>query len=236
VMNIGRGFRAPNIFDLGVFGPRPGNRFSSPNPDLTPEYVTSFDAGVKFGGERLSGEVIAFRMNYRDKITAVLTGNTVGGALEVQNRNVARLQLWGVEAGARYHLSSPDLELYATATWTRGEEDIDTGGTMPADRIPPLYGKVGARWQVRDSIGLETYVFYAGEQDRLSSRDRIDPRVNPNGTGGWGTVNARVSWKASDRLQLSLRAENLGDKHYREHGSGLDEPGRNIILTADYGF
>jgi hemoglobin/transferrin/lactoferrin receptor protein len=236
VMNIGRGFRAPNIFDLGVFGPRPGNRFSSPNPNLTPEYVTSFDAGVKFGGERLSGEVIAFRMNYRDKITAVLTGNTVGGALEVQNRNVARLQLWGVEAGARYHLPSPDLELYATATWTRGEEDIDTGGTMPADRIPPLYGKIGARWQVRDSVGLETYVLYASEQDRLSSRDRIDPRVNPNGTGGWGTVNARVSWKASDRLQLSLRAENLGDKHYREHGSGLDEPGRNIILTADYGF
>ncbi len=236
VMNIGRGFRAPNIFDLGVFGPRPGNRFSSPNPDLAPEYVTSIDAGVKFGGERLSGEVIAFRMNYRDKITSVLTGNTVGTALEVQNRNVARLQLWGVEAGARYRLPSPELELYATATWTRGEEDVDTGGSMPADRIPPLYGKVGARWQVRESLGVETYVLYASEQDRLSSRDRVDPRINPGGTGGWGTVNARVSWKASDRFQLALRAENLGDKYYREHGSGLDEPGRNFILTADYSF
>lgn len=235
VANLGRGFRAPNIFDLGVFGVRPGNRFSTPNPDLKPEYVTSLDGGVKFGGERLSGEVIAFRSSYRDKITSVLTGNVIGGALEVQNRNVAQLDLWGIEAGARYRMPSPDLELYATATFTRGEEDTDTG-TMPADRIPPLYGKLGARWQVRESLGVEAYGLYATRQDRLSSRDLIDPRVNPQGTAGWATLNARVSWRASEHFDLSLRAENLGDKHYREHGSGLDEPGRNFILTADYSF
>lgn len=235
VMNLGRGFRAPNIFDLGVFGARPGNRFSSPNPDLKPEYVTSIDAGVKFGGERLSGEVIAFRSNYRDKITSVLTGNTVGTALEVQNRNVARIDLWGIEAGARYRLPSPDLELYATATWTRGDEDTDTG-TMPADRIPPLFGKIGARWKISDAFEWETYGYYAGEQDRLSSRDLIDPRINPNGTGGWATLNTRIAWRAAERFDLALRIENIGDKHYREHGSGLDEPGRNIILTTDYRF
>jgi hemoglobin/transferrin/lactoferrin receptor protein len=235
VANLGRGFRAPNIFDLGIFGPRPGNRFSSPNPGLKPESVTSIDAGLKFGGERFSGEFIAFRSNYRDKITSVLTGNIIDGALEVQNRNVTRLDLWGIEAGARYRMPSPDVELYATATYTRGDEETDTG-TMPADRIPPLFGKLGARWQVRETLGVEAYGLYAAGQDRLSARDRVDPRVNPNGTAGWGTLNARVSWRASPALDLSLRAENLGDKHYREHGSGLDEPGRNFILTADYRF
>ncbi len=235
VANLGRGFRAPNIFDLGVFGPRPGNRFSAPNPDLSPEYVTSIDAGLKFGGAFFSGELIAFRSSYRDKITSVLTGNVVDGALEVQNRNVARLDLWGIEAGARYHFASPDLELYATATHTRGDEDTATG-TMPADRIPPLYGKLGARWQWRETVGFEAYGFYASRQDRLSERDLVDPRINPAGTAGWGTLNARVSWRASDRLDLALRAENLADKHYREHGSGLDEPGRNFIFSADYRF
>lgn len=235
VANLGRGFRAPNIFDLGVFGVRPGNRFSTPNPNLKPESVVSLDGGVKFGGERFSGELIAFRSNYRDKITSVLTGNLIGGALEVQNRNVAQLDLWGIEAGARYRMPSPDMELYATATYTRGEEDTDTG-TMPADRIPPLYGKLGARWQIREALGVEAYGLYAARQDRLSARDLVDPRVNPQGTAGWATLNARVSWRASERFNLSLRAENLGDKHYREHGSGLDEPGRNFILTADYSF
>lgn len=235
VANVGRGFRAPNIFDLGIFGPRPGNRYSTPNPNLKPEYVTSFDAGVKFGGERVSGELIAFRSSYRDKITSVLTGNLVGSAQEVQNRNVAQLDLWGIEAGARYRMSSPDLELYATATFTRGDEDTATG-SMPADRIPPLFGKLGARWQVRDALGLEAYSVYATGQDRLSSRDRIDPRINPAGTAGWATLNAHVAWRVSDRLDLSLRVENLSDKHYREHGSGLDEPGRNYILIADYRY
>jgi outer membrane receptor protein involved in Fe transport len=165
----------------------------------------------------------------------VLTGNIIDGAREVQNRNVTRLDLWGIEAGARYRMPSPDVELYATATYTRGDEETDTG-TMPADRIPPLFGKLGARWQVRETLGVEAYGLYAAGQDRLSARDRVDPRVNPNGTAGWGTLNARVSWRASPALDLSLRAENLGDKHYREHGSGLDEPGRNFILTADYRF
>ncbi len=235
VTNIGRGFRAPNIFDLGIFGPRPGNRYSTPNPNLKPEYVTSIDAGLKFGGAHYSGELIAFRSNYRDKITSVLTGNTVEGALEVQNRNVARLDLWGIEAGARYRMPSPDVELYATATYTRGDEDTDTG-TMPADRIPPLFGKLGARWQLRESLGLEAYGFYASSQARLSDRDRIDPRINPDGTAGWATLNARVSWRVNRAFELAVRMENLADKQYREHGSGLDEPGRNVILTADYRF
>lgn len=235
VANVGRGFRAPNIFDLGIFGPRPGNRYSTPNPNLKPEYVASIDAGLKFGGARFSGEFIAFRFNYRDKITSVLTGNVVGTAREVQNRNVARLDLWGIEAGARYRMPSPDVELYATATYTRGDEDTDTG-TMPADRVPPLFGKLGARWQLRESLGLEAYGFYASSQSRLSDRDRIDPRINPDGTAGWATLNARVSWRINPAFELAVRAENLADKQHREHGSGLDEPGRNVILTADYHF
>ena len=235
VANLGRGFRAPNVFDLGVFGPRPGNRYSVPNPDLSPERVTTLDAGLKFGGERLSAELIAYRSWYRDKITSVLTGDTVGSALVVQNRNVTALDLWGVEAGVRAWLPAPRVTLHATATWTRGDEDTATG-TMPADRIPPLFGKLSAAWQATDRVELEAYVFYATRQGRLSSRDAIDPRINPRGTAGWGTFNVRVAWRATDALAFALRAENLADKNYREHGSGLDEPGRNAILTLDYRF
>ena len=236
VSNLGRGFRAPNIFDLGVFGPRPGNRFSVPNPNLAPETVISFDAGFKFGSEQLVGEVIAFRSRYRDKITSVLTGEeTADGELVVQNRNVTELNLWGVEAGARYYLAQPQLELYATATYTRGDEQLEAD-EYPADRIPPLFGKAGALWHARESLSLEAYTLYATKQDRLSPRDAIDPRINPNGTAGWVTLNARVGWKASQHFDLALRMENLADKRYREHGTGLDEPGRNLIFSADYHF
>lgn len=245
IANLGRGFRAPNIFDLGMFGERPGGRFSVANPDLGAETVTTVDAGFKFGGVRFAGEFIAYRSRYRDKIDSVLTGEGVTadgtpcapdstGCLDVvQNRNVDTVDLWGVEAGARYRPARSGVELYATATWTRGETSTETGDE-PADRIPPLFGKLGALWRAYAQLDLEAYVLYAGRQDRLSAGDRSDPRIDPDGTPGWATLNARAGWHASERLDLAVRIENLADRRYREHGTGLDEPGRNFILTADY--
>jgi len=232
VLNLGRGFRPPNVFDLGVFGPRPGNRFSTPNPALKPERVHSVDGGLKWGGERVSGELIAFQSDYRDKISAVLTGQRIGSLLEVQNRNVAQLRLRGLEAGLRYRLPATAIELQASATWTRGEEQTGAG-SMPADRIPPLFGKLGLRWQPRAGLDTEFYLLYAGAQKRLSSRDLVDPRLNPQGTAGWVTGNLRLGWRPAASWGVALRVENLADRHYREHGSGLDEPGRNAMLTLD---
>jgi len=151
----------------------------------------------------------------------------------VQNQNVDAVNLWGVEAGARYHLAQPQLQLYATATWMRGEIEADN---EPSDRIPPLFGKLGALWQANEALSLEGYTLYAAGQDRLSASDRSDPRINPNGTAGWATLNARIGWRVNAHFDLALRGENLADKRYREHGTGLDEPGRNFLLTADYRF
>lgn len=235
VANLGRGFRPPNVFDLGTFGDRPGNRFNIPNPELAPERVATIDAGIKFAGRRWQGEAIAFRSRYRDKITPVLTGETTDtGRAIVQSRNATRLDLWGIETGVRAHLRD-DLELYASATATRGDEQLE-GDEYPADRIPPLFGKAGAVWHPRPKLSLEGYVFYAAKQDRLSPRDRIDPRMDPNGTSGWSTLNARFAYRVRDDLDLSLRLDNLGDHAYREHGSGLDEPGFNAILGVDWRF
>jgi outer membrane receptor protein involved in Fe transport len=62
------------------------------------------------------------------------------------------------------------------------------------------------------------------------------PRIDPDGTAGYGTLNARVAWAATPALDLALRLENLADKRYRDHGSGLDDPGRNLIATLDWRF
>ena len=69
---------------------------------------------------------------------------------------------------------------------------------------------------------------FASQQDRLSPRDVLDPRINPDGTPGWATINLLFSWQASARTELGFRLENLADKDYREHGSGINAPGRNL--------
>jgi TonB-dependent heme/hemoglobin receptor len=235
VGNAGRGFRAPNIFDLGTFGDRPSNRFNIPNPDLEPESVNTVDFGLKYLDAAWQWEAMVFRSNYRDKITSVLTGEfTDTGRAIVQSQNATRLVLWGVESGLRY-APNEDWNLYATATYTRGDEEFE-GDEYPADRIPPLFGKLGARWNFAERWDAEAYLLYATRQDRLSPRDAVDARINPDGSAGWITGNARLGWRASDALTVQLQLENIADKRYREHGSGLDQPGRNASLALDWRF
>jgi len=60
--NLGFGFRAPNVFDLGTLGERPGNRFNIPNPDLVSERITQFD--LVFDIAPITGISISYFLHY----------------------------------------------------------------------------------------------------------------------------------------------------------------------------
>ena len=227
VANVGRAFRAPNVFDLGAFGPRPGNRFNLPNPDLGPETAVSADLGLKLSRDALDAEAFVFATRYRDKISSVLTGDTTPqGQAIVQSRNVTELDLHGLETAVDWRLSEA-WRLQASASWTRGEEQAGAD-TYPADRIPPVYGRAELGWRPDGFVSWRAWTDFAGRQDRLSPRDATDPRINPAGTAGWATLNLGMDWQALPGLELRLEVRNLFDRRYREHGSGLDAPGRGI--------
>jgi outer membrane receptor protein involved in Fe transport len=235
VGNVGRGFRPPNIFDLGTLGSRPGNRFNVPNPELEPESVWSYDLGLKTSTARWQAETYLWYADYRDKISSRFTGEvTPGGRFVVQSDNLNEATLYGVEAGVRY-LGTHRIEYYAVLNYTRGEES-DGELTVPADRVPPLNGRLGLVYLPREGIRIEPYLDYADRQDRLSPRDEDDPRINPLGTAGWGTLNLLVSWQVSGNMMLGLRLQNLADRNYREHGSGIEAPGRNLGFWMDVNF
>jgi outer membrane receptor protein involved in Fe transport len=236
VANLGRGFRPPNIFDLATLGPRPGNRFNVANTELDPETVWSYDFGFKTETENLEMEVFAFYLDYSDKITSVFTGEvTEDGRDIVRSENRNSVEIYGLEAGL-YWAAMDNLSIFAVINYTRGEEQGDIGPTLPADRIPPLNGKLGLEYFFRGDWRIEPYLLFSSSQDRLSPRDVRDPRINPTGTAGWGTLNVLLDWQATPSLQLGLRLENLTDKAYREHASGIDAPGRNAGLWMSYSF
>ncbi|MEE4218006.1 MAG: TonB-dependent receptor [Xanthomonadales bacterium] len=231
--NIGRGFRPPNIFDLGTLGSRPGNRFNIPNPNLEPESVWSYDLGSKMSSTHWEVEAFAWYSDYRDKISSRFTGDvTPQGRQVVQSDNLSEASLYGLESGLRY-IHNDDWEIYAVVNYTRGDETEENGISTPADRVPPLNGRLGLVWRPGEKLRFEPYLDFASRQDRLSPRDAGDPRINPQGTAGFGTLNLLFSWQASARIAAGLRLQNLGDNDYREHGSGIDAPGRNIGLWLD---
>jgi len=235
VGNAGRGFRPPNIFDLGTLGNRPGNRFNIANPELRPESVLSYDLGVKTQSATLQTELFVFALQYRNKISSVATGEiTESGRIIVRSENLAEAKFYGIEAGFRWS-SDSGAELYGSLNYTHGEETAN-GDSSPADRIPPLNGKLGLIISANERLKMDAYILFSGSQDRLSQRDVADPRINPLGSPGWLTVNLQLAWEINPRAQAGIRLENLADRHYREHGSGIDAPGKNIGAWAAINF
>ncbi len=232
IANLAHGFRAPNIFDMGTLGERPGNRFNIPNPALDSEQVTQFDAGIRGHTDRLSTELIVYWLHYRDRITSVLTGAvTPDGRDIVQSQNLTEADIWGIEAAGSFALK-PNLRLDTIVNFTRGEESV-SDGTVPADRIPPLNGRVGLRYEPNQLLTIEPYIVFADSQTRLSPRDIRDVRIDPTGTSGWLTANVRASWQPDERWRVTASLENLFDEQYRHHGSGIDAIGRNFAISFE---
>jgi len=236
VGNAGRGFRPPNIFDLGTLGARAGNRFNVPNAELQPETVWTYDLGIKLSNTRWQAEVFAWYSDYQDKIGSRFTGEvTPEGRLVVQGDNLNEARLYGLESGLRY-LADDRIEFYGVLNYSWGEETAADGVTVDGDRIPPLNARLGLVWEPTERWRVEPYFDFAGRQDRLSPRDLEDPRIDPTGTDGWGTINVLASWEANEQATLGLKLENIGDNTYREHGSGIDAPGRNLGLWVNLLF
>ncbi len=231
--NLGQGFRPPNIFDLGTLGPRPGNRFNVANPGLGPERLLSLDVGLKWANERWEGEWVAFGADYRDKITSVPTGAfTPDGREVIQSQNVAALKLGGMEFGVRY-FGAADWEISAALNHLRGTETGADGVRTAADRIPPLNGRLDFTRRLGERWSGSLRADFARQQARLSPRDAADPRIDPDGTAGWATLSLALDWRPAPRWRLRFGLDNVFDRAYREHGSGIDGRGRSLVLTAD---
>lgn len=234
-INLGRGFRPPNIFDLGQVGERPGNRFNIVNTDVKPETVHTLDFGWKHFGSAWFVDFAIFYSQYKDKIASVETGGlSESGQIIVQSKNINDVVLYGFESAISYDFEN-DSEFKAVINYTWGEENSLTLSES-ADRIPPLNGFIGYDYKINNKWNVNPKIIYASTQDRLSSRDRRDPRINPNGTGGFVTYNLYANWKISGTSKLRLGLENIFDKKYREHGSGLEAAGRNFHASFNYLF
>jgi len=230
--NIGVGFRAPNIFDLSALGNRPGNRFNIPNTNLDSEHVLHGDIGIRHRAKSTQFELVLFSLNYDDRITSVLTGDvTADGRDIVQSVNAASSRIRGAEVGVDINVST-GISAHAHLTYTWGEQRIGGDSREPADRIPPLAGRISLQFYNGSNWEFESSIEFAGNQDNLSARDLRDARINPHGTAGWAIIGVRAFWSGNDDWQLVFGANNLLDKQVRVHGSGLDEPGRNLSLSV----
>ncbi|MDP3856234.1 MAG: TonB-dependent receptor [Stagnimonas sp.] len=238
--NLGRGYRAPNINDLAQVGDRAGGRVVVANTGLKPESLLSADTGLKFRGGSLAGEATLFYARYEDRITLInpAVPNGEQGCTEAdgcaQNQNIAEATYYGFEGALRYRLL-PKLLARATLNYTWAEQK-NGGLTEPGNRVPPLNGLLALAWQPLAKVELEPSLWFNDSQHRLDSADRADNRIAEGGTAGFAVLNLAGRWSVGENLRLQLMGENLLDKSYREHASGIDARGRGVSLTLEAAF
>ncbi|HMP76247.1 MAG TPA: TonB-dependent receptor [Kiritimatiellia bacterium] len=239
---VSQGFRAPNLSDLTRLDSARSNEIETPVDDLDPEKFVTAEIGWRRTADDWSAGVAYYHTWIDDLIVRAPTGETVDDLLEVTKRNAGAGHVQGVEVSARVNLSA-DWQVRAMGTWMEGKvEAYPTSAPERVEddisRVMPLTGRLALRWQpVGRAYWVEGVVDAADKADRLSADDARDTqRIPPDGTPGYIVGTLRGGVQATDALAFTLALENLADEDYRIHGSGVNEPGRQLVFSAALTF
>lgn len=204
-----RGFRAPP-YDTANFGF--SNRMQGyeilPNGNLKPEYVNSFEAGVRGRfDEGSSFQLAAFYNRYEDFIATQVIG-TVGGLQQFQYRNIGRVQIYGAEARGEWRVT-PDWRLRGAAAYARSE-DLDTG--RPVDGVEPFNVAIGAAWRAPDGTRLQGL----GAQINAIGALRNTRVANPTGyqAPAYAVLDLALNYDITPNVSVNLGLFNVTDTKY----------------------
>lgn len=227
-LSLNSGFRAPNIDDLGTLG-IVDFRYETPNFDLKPEHSLQYQLGYKLRNSRLRGDIYIYRNElYNLIVRNRVPDQSIEGYPLYMKENSERAYIQGIETGWDFSLNG-SWALSGTLTYTYGE---NISRNEPVRRIPPLFGRLALDYE-NDNILIDFEWLAAGKQERLAQGDIDDNRIPDGGTPAWNIFNINAGYSFSYfRLDLSLN--NLLNKDYRYHGSGVNGIGRSAFLTVSF--
>lgn len=248
LLNLGSGFRAPNIDDylrLGAEGPG----YLVPGRNLHPEQSYTAELGTRVDRGPVGAQLFyAFTVvdGLVGNVPTLLDGERLNpdGVPYLTRQNRERADIHALEASVSVKvLPSLTLATHATYTHTRQKRrDLTAEGEPlilePLSRTPPLNGLVRATWEPGEIFFLEGVTRWALAQDDFSAADLLDIRTCAEvpdcaRTPGFVVFHARAGAKLGKRLSAALMLQNLFDATYRTHGSGVDEPGRSAVLSLE---
>ncbi|MEP6589721.1 MAG: TonB-dependent receptor [Gemmatimonadota bacterium] len=231
-LNAGRGWRAPNLFELYSNGPKLSEaRYEIGDATLRTERGTNIEGSVRWQSAAVRGEVTVFR-NQIDRYTYIApTGQSISG-LPVYRHRQTDARLTGGEAS---------IEVDVMTAWTvnarvDGVRATDRATGSPLPLTPPVRTVVGAewhhratRWGGRTHAGIE--LVGVARQRRLAALDQA--------TGGYTLLDLSAGFDRSvlgRALAIEVAIHNATNVSYRDFLSRYKafalNPGRNIVVRV----
>jgi hemoglobin/transferrin/lactoferrin receptor protein len=184
-----------------------------PNPNLKPESVVNYEAGLRgeFDGGWFSFS--GFYSKYSNFIRslqpvpgAALDAN--GDPTKYWSDNVEAVDLYGIELSGEYEFYE---NLFATAnlTWSRGTQRVSaTSATTAFDGAVPLTAVLGLRYEMPEN-GLE---FELLSTLAAGPTERSDP--NAFKPEGYALLDGFVTWKPNENVEVNFGVQNIFDTRY----------------------
>lgn len=237
--NIARGFRAPNIAEIGANGVHPGTGiYQIGSGDFKPEFSLQEDLGLEFRSPYVGASVSVFNNMitnyiYNQRLQNTEGGDSLGGnpPVPVYKFQQGKAQLYGGEFSLDIHpvrglhFENTVSLVYALNKGIDAKLRTDSNRYLPF--IPPVHGLSELRldWAAKSSHLVDGFVkvqvaWYAS-QNRAYLADNTE-----TATAGYALFNAGVgagitNAKGKKLCNVYLMGNNLFDVAYFDHMSRL---------------
>ena len=249
-LNMARGFRAPNMSELGSDGVHEGTlRYELGNPDLKPEYSWQADLGLDFTSQYISAQVALFANRIENYIFAKRIDLVMEEGLRTYEYTQGDARLLGFEAGIDFHpihcIHFENTFSFVDARQLHQPEDTKYLPMTPAPRWTSelkyelTHHSHFALNNAYAALGLECNL----AQNHYYKADDTETRT-PSYTLLSFSIGSDLNIHKKKVAEISVTAENLLNRAYQNHLSrlkytdvnnvtgqqGVFNMGRNIVF------
>jgi iron complex outermembrane receptor protein len=234
-------------FPLGVSAGLADGRNYLGNTNLQKESAIKADFGLLLSGKNWRFTPNVFYSDIDDYILGVSSNNMVANMIANMNNIQIPLvwqnqdaRLYGIDFSYAYSVSR-QLSFSALGQYVRAKQTDDIKQDLY--RIAPLSVDLSLKWsEEKYDISILSRI--------VAAQDKVAELQNESETAGYAIVDIQAKYFFSPELSLSFVAENLFDKEYANHLSGvnrvrdadiavgdkLPSAGRNLGLYMSYQF
>ena len=236
--NVARGFRAPNLAELGSNGEHEGTfRYELGNKDLKPEYSLQGDLGLDFTSKYVSVQSALFVSRIDHYIFAARSGAFSDEGLPVYAFRSGLAHLAGGEIGIDIH---PVHQLHLSSAFSCVYAREAGGDDLPLIPAPRLYSEIKYEFSHGGSLFNNTFASLNLDWNRAQNHFYAAGGTE-TATPGYLLLGASAGTdlviRGKTRLSLRIIGSNLTDEAYMPHLSrlkymGIAQMGRNVTFKV----
>jgi len=244
-LNIARGYRAPNLSELGSNGAHEGtNRYEYGNTNLKSEKSLQLDLGAEWSDEHVSFAGSVFYNQVTDFIFYQKLISNKGAdsiikdasgkdffafAYQQQNAN-----LMGAEFNLDIHPHPIDgLHIENTFSYVRGKFETSIDGSDQLPNIPPLRWISEFRYELKNKKTKLQNTYFSMQLDNVFAQNNpFTGYHTETATPGYHLLNiglgSQFTKKGKQLFSIALSAQNITDVAYQNHLSRLKYTAENM--------